>query len=139
MQIAETKTTGAELEFKATVARNWDVIAYYTYTQIDSQLTQVPENQAGVWGKYRFAINGTPGFSVGAGVRYMSQFKDGVAPTTPSVALLGAMISYEAAKWRLALNINNLTDEAYNSVCLSRGDCWWGARRNVVASASYRF
>ena len=139
VQIGETKTTGAELEFKATVARNWDVIAYYTYTQIDSQLTQVPENQAGVWGKYRFAINGTPGFSVGAGVRYMSQFKDGVAPTTPSVTLLDAMISYETAKWRLALNINNLTDEAYNSVCLSRGDCWWGARRNVVASASYRF
>jgi iron complex outermembrane receptor protein len=57
----------------------------------------------------------------------------------PSVALLDLMLAYESAKWRYALNINNATDKTYFSTCLSRGDCWYGARRNIVASATYRF
>lgn len=139
VQAGRTKTTGAELEFKATVARDWDLIGFYNYTDVDAQLTQVPRNQAGVWAKYRFMLNGLPGFSAGAGVRWMGAFKDGVAPETPSVTLLDVVLAYETAKWRLALNINNLTDKVYSSVCLSRGDCWWGARRNAIASATYRF
>jgi len=49
------------------------------------------------------------------------------------------MLAYESAKWRYALNINNATDKTYFSTCLARGDCWYGARRNIVASATYRF
>ncbi|MBB3177289.1 TonB-dependent siderophore receptor [Variovorax sp. Sphag1AA] len=139
VQAGSTKTRGAEFEFKATLAKAWDLVAFYNYTDLDPQLTQVPRNQAAVWAKYRFALVGVPGFSVGAGVRWMSSFKDGVAPETPAVTLLDAMVAYETAKWRFALNISNLTDKVYSSVCLSRGDCWYGARRNAIASASYRF
>ena len=139
VQAGSTKTTGVELEVKATLDKDWDVLGFYNYTNVDPQLTQVPRNQAAVWGKYRFILNGMPGFSAGAGVRWMGKFQDGVAPETPAVTLLDLMIAYETAKWRLALNINNVTDKSYNSVCLSRGDCWWGARRNAVASATYRF
>ena len=49
------------------------------------------------------------------------------------------MAAWESQHWRLALNVNNATDKSYVSTCLSRGDCWWGARRNVVASATYRW
>jgi iron complex outermembrane receptor protein len=49
------------------------------------------------------------------------------------------VLAYDTAKWRYALNINNVTDKVYFSTCLSRGDCWYGSRRNVVASATYRF
>ncbi|MDM0115730.1 TonB-dependent siderophore receptor [Variovorax sp. J22R133] len=139
VQVGETKTTGAELGFIATLGSAWDLIASYTYTNVDQQLTQVPKNQASVWAKYRFALAGLPGFSVGAGVRYMGQFTDTPAPATPAVTLLDAMVAYETAKWRFALNVNNVTDKTYNSVCLARGDCWYGARRNAIASASYRF
>jgi iron complex outermembrane receptor protein len=41
--------------------------------------------------------------------------------------------------WRAALNASNLFDKTFVSTCLSRGDCWWGARRNVVASVAYKF
>ncbi|MDM0031605.1 TonB-dependent siderophore receptor [Variovorax sp. J22P271] len=139
LQAGSTKTKGVELEAKLTLARDWDLMGFYNYTDVDPQLAQVPRNQAAVWGKYRFTVNGLPGFSAGAGVRWMSAFTDGVAPETPAVTLLDLVLAYETAKWRLALNINNVTDKVYNSVCLSRGDCWWGARRNAIASATYRF
>ena len=142
-QVDATKNKGVEFELKTTLARDFDLVANYTYIDVDHKLTDTPRNQVSVWGKYRFSIAGVPGFSAGAGVRYMSGFRDvegaGAGPYVPSVALLDLMLAYESAKWRYALNINNATDKTYFSTCLARGDCWYGARRNIVASATYRF
>jgi len=142
-QVDATKNKGVELELKTTLARDFDLIANYTYIDVDHKLTDTPRNQVSVWGKYRFSIAGVPGFSAGAGVRYMSGFRDvdgaSAGPYVSSVALLDLMLAYESAKWRYALNINNATDKTYFSTCLARGDCWYGARRNIVASATYRF
>ncbi|MFT4195167.1 MAG: TonB-dependent receptor [Ottowia sp.] len=50
------------------------------------------------------------------------------------------MLGYETGPWRFALNINNLTDKTYFSNCESTADrCWFGARRTVTATATYRF
>ncbi|RZI74343.1 MAG: TonB-dependent siderophore receptor [Variovorax sp.] len=142
-QVDATKNKGLELELKTTVARDLDLIANYTYIDVDRKLTDMPRNQLSVWGKYRFAIAGVPGFSAGAGLRYMGHFVDvegsSTGPRIPSVTLLDLMLAYESDKWRYALNINNVTDKTYFSTCLARGDCWYGARRNVVASATYKF
>jgi iron complex outermembrane receptor protein len=138
VQVGRTKTTGAEFEVRTSVSRRLDVIAFYNYARVDEQLTQVPRHQFGLWGKARFGPD-LPGLSAGAGVRWMSAFNDGIAPETPGVALFDAMLAYDVRQWRFALNVNNLTDRVYNSVCLARGDCWWGARRNAIASVSYRF
>ncbi|MBS0340691.1 MAG: TonB-dependent siderophore receptor [Proteobacteria bacterium] len=141
-QLDDTKTRGVELEARGRITSALDVIANYTYTDVDPVLEGLPENMASVWAKYRFQIAGMPGFAVGAGVRWMSALRDvsyGIGPEVPSQTLMDAMVSWENAQWRLALTINNLSDKTYFSTCLSRGDCWYGARRNVVASATYRF
>ena len=138
-QLGETHAKGVELDLKATLARSVDIIANYTYTKVDEQIEEVPHHQASVWGKWRFALAGRSGFSLGAGVRYMSAFHDGDAPTVPALTLLDAMAAWETGPWRLALNVNNLADKTYVATCLRRGDCWWGARRNVVASVAYRY
>lgn len=142
-QLGETKTRGVELEAKGSITPNLDITAHYNYTDLDPQLEGLPRHQAAVWAKYRFAIAGVPGFSAGAGVRYMGSFRDvsfgGYGPRIPSATLLDLVFAYETANWRYALNINNATDKEYFSTCLARGDCWWGARRNIVASATYRF
>lgn len=138
-QLGETHAKGVELDLKATLARSVDIIANYTYTKVDEQIEEVPHHQASVWGKWRFALAGRSGFSLGAGVRYKSAFHDGDAPTVPALTLLDAMAAWETGPWRLALNVNNLADKTYVATCLRRGDCWWGARRNVVASVAYRY
>jgi iron complex outermembrane receptor protein len=79
------------------------------------------------------------GFSAGLGVRHASAFTDGFAPETPSVTLADGLLAYDTREWRVALNATNLFDKTYVSTCLSRGDCWWGARRNLVATVSYKF
>ncbi|XAH22930.1 TonB-dependent siderophore receptor [Xylophilus sp. GW821-FHT01B05] len=139
IQVDSTSNRGIELEWKAAVTSAFDAIAHYNYTDLDAQLTQVPRHQAAAWGKWRFSVGDVHGLALGAGLRSMSGFRDGVAPTTPAVTLIDALLSWDTPQWRYALNVNNLTDKTYNAVCLARGDCWYGARRTVVASATYRF
>ena len=139
IQVGSTQNKGVELEWKAAVTRDIDTIANYTYTDVDAQLTQVSRNQASVWGKWRFAVAGVEGLALGVGVRSMGAIRDGAAPTTPAVTLVDAMLSLDQLHWRYALNVGNLNDKTYSTICLSRGDCWLGARRTAVVSATYRF
>ena len=139
IQVGETRNRGIELELKTVIGNDFDLIANYNYINLDDKLEGLPEHQASVWGKYRFALGDVQGFSAGAGVRWLGGFNDGDAPRTPSVTLVDAMLAYDSGPWRFALNANNLFDKTYVSTCLDRGDCWFGARRTVIASASYRF
>lgn len=142
-QVGATRTKGLELEVKGSVTSNLELVAHYNYTELDKQLEGLPKHQASAWAKYRFSIAGVNGFSAGAGVRWMGAFRDqqggGNGPEIPAAALLDLMFAYDTANWRYAVNINNATDKTYFSTCLARGDCWYGARRTVVASATYRF
>ncbi|HEY8357548.1 MAG TPA: TonB-dependent siderophore receptor [Ramlibacter sp.] len=139
LQAGTTKVTGLELEFKGRFNASTDFVSHYNYTDVDTQIEAVPTHQGAAWVKHRFSIAGVRGFSFGAGVRYMGPQRDGSAPTMHSVALLDTLLAYENDTWRYALNVSNLTDKVYASTCLNRGDCWYGARRTVVASATYRF
>lgn len=138
-QVGKTRNRGIDLELKTAIGRQFDLIANYSYIDLDEQLEGLPKHQASLWSKYRFSVGDVNGLSLGAGVRWLGGFRDGVAPRTPSVTLVDAMLAYETPSWRYALNINNLLDKTYVSTCLGRGDCWYGSRRSIVASASYRF
>ncbi len=139
IQVDSITNRGIELDAETTIVRRLDLIAHYNYIDIDKKLTIMPRHQAAAWAKWRFDIANVQGFAVGAGVRYASSFKDGVAPTTPTATLADALLSYDSRHWRYALNANNLFDREYVAIALSRGDSWYGARRNVVASMAYRF
>ncbi len=91
---------------------------------------------------------GVPGFSIGGGVRYIGEsWSTGVSPvtglvhtiTTPSHTVFDAMLAYENAHWRFQVNASNLTDEIYFATCLTRGDCFYGTRRMVMSSVTYKF
>lgn len=135
----ETSTHGLELELKAKISSALDVVASYTYTDVDRLIEATPFNIASAWGTYRFSAFGVDGLSVGAGVRYLQSYKDGRAPQVPRVLLGDAMVAWDAPHWRFALNVNNITDKTYIASCLDRGDCWWGTQRNIVATATYKF
>ncbi|MDQ2823710.1 MAG: TonB-dependent siderophore receptor [Pseudomonadota bacterium] len=138
VQLGSTDAKGVELEARGRVWQEIDIIAQYNYIDLDTQLEAIPKHQASLWAKRNFVVAGTR-LSGGAGVRHMSDFKDGAAPVTPAVNLVDAMIAWDTPQWRIALNINNLADKTYVATCLGRGDCWFGARRNAVLSATYRW
>ncbi len=139
-QTGEVKSRGVELELVGDVTRTLAINASYNYSHLESEeLGGMPKHRAAIWGAQRVELDGIGTLVGGAGVRYNAAYRDRVAPITPSYTLFDLMLSLERAKWRWALNINNLTDKPYLGTCESWGICTYGARRNVIASASYRF
>ena len=139
VQLGKTDARGVELEARGQVVKGLELIAQYNYIDLDKQLNGIPSQQTSLWTKYNFAAGGITGLSVGGGVRHMNSFRDGNAPTTPDVTLVDAMFAWDSVNWRVALNVNNLANKTYVATCLSRGDCWFGAKRNAVLSATYRW
>jgi iron complex outermembrane recepter protein len=155
IQGGKTKSRGFELEALANLTDNIDLIANYTYTKArrdnsltdaggnplqDTRIAEVRDNTASLWATYKFNIAGIPGFRVGAGVRYLSDNKDETSTLElPSVTLFDAMFAYEDDTWRAAINGTNLGDKVYFASCLSRGDCWYANRMNIVGSLTYKF
>lgn len=141
-QTGETETTGVELDARATIAKSLEIIASVTRTNIDEALEGLPRDNASIWAKYSFALGGAQGFSVGLGVRWMDSYRDGAdpaRPTVPSSTIFDALLAWDSPQWRVALNATNLTDKIYVSTCGARGDCWWGARRSVIGTVTYRY
>lgn len=152
IQIGAARIRGLELEAQGNIDA-WSVIGSYTYTRVranagdyggnlnsSEQLEGIPENSASLWAVHDFSAAGLTGFKLGGGVRYVDHIGDGSGNVfVPSVTLFDAMASYDVAAWRFSLNANNLADKSYIAVCLERGDCWFGARRRIVGSVTYRW
>ncbi|EHU16561.1 fhuA outer membrane receptor for ferrichrome, colicin M, and phages T1, T5, and phi80 domain protein [Escherichia coli DEC1C] len=54
------------------------------------------------------------------------------------------MIKYDIARFGMpgssvGVNVNNLFDREYVSSCYRDYACYWGAERQVVATATFRF
>ena len=148
IQTGKVRIRGAELEVISSLTRELDVIAAFTYTDAKvlegdnagKRVETVPLYQASLWAKHRFSIAGMQGFSAGAGVRYIGESWDGADHfKTPSYALFDAMLSYENEKWRFQINSTNLVDKIHVTTCLARGDCFYGSRRTILSSATYKF
>lgn len=150
VQLGEVHVKGLELEYKGSIARDWDWIASYAYTDarvsrsngadLGKRISGVPKHTASAWVTRRFSVGGVPGFSVGGGVRYLGESWDGMdGVRTPSATLFDAMLAWDNGPLRLSLNIANLADKVQLTTCLARGDCFYGQRRTVTANATYRF
>lgn len=148
IQTGKARIRGAELEVLATIARDVDLIGAYTYLDTEvlegdnagKHLNSVPEQQASLWAKYRFSLFGVSGFSIGGGVRLIGKSWDGTDTiVTPSYALYDAMAAWENKNWRFQINGTNLADNIHVTTCLSRGDCFYGARRTILAQLTYKF
>ncbi|HEY8361217.1 MAG TPA: TonB-dependent siderophore receptor [Ramlibacter sp.] len=149
IQVGEIRTRGAELEAKHEMAGGWTSTAAYAYTDAriarsngadqGKRLASVPTHSASGWLMRRFAV-GTGAVTLGGGVRYLGTSWDGLdSLQTPSATLLDALAAWDNGPLRLALNVHNLADKVQITTCLARGDCFYGPRRMVVASARYLF
>ncbi|AEF89123.1 MULTISPECIES: TonB-dependent siderophore receptor [unclassified Delftia] len=150
IQQGEVRSRGFELEARTAVGRNANLILAYAYTEaatIKASPLQpeqeglrspgVPYNQLSIWGDYNFGILGLPGLKIGAGMRYVGSTRSQTNNPVPAFTLFDAMVSYTTGPWRLALNVNNLTDKTYIGNCTY--GCFYGEPRRVIGTATYRW
>lgn len=158
VQTGEVRARGIEVEARATVFDNLDLIAAYAYTDAEvtksngvdlgKRPTVVPRHMASLWGHYTFRTGMLAGLGLGAGVRYVGEGAGDPGNTffTPDYTLVDAAISYDfgaanpALKaWKLQVNAHNLFDKEYISGCYAAVQCSFGLRRTVLATLSYRW
>lgn len=151
-QTGKIRSRGLEIEAKAEVGRDLDIIMAYTYTDATVRASNipgevgerfnVPRHMASAWADWRLARLGLEGWRVGAGVRYVSSRANRPSQDWlggPAYTLFDARIGYERGPWSAALNVTNLTDKTFiPSICYS-GQCQYGEPRRVMASVGYRW
>mgnify|MGYP003866404513 CR=1 FL=1 len=76
---------------------------------------------------------------LGTGVRYVGENWSGGAVRTPSYTLVDALAEVNWRQWRMSINATNLFNKKHYAACLSRGDCFIGADRNVFGTLTYAF
>ncbi|MCS3433152.1 ferrichrome porin FhuA [Klebsiella sp. BIGb0407] len=151
----EIRVRGAEFEAKAALNLNINLTASYTWTDAeytkDTDLkgnapVQVPKNMASLWGDYTFHNGALSGLTLGTGGRFIgSSFGDPANSfKVGSAAVMDAVVKYDLGRFGLndssiALNINNLLNREYVASCFQTYGCYWGAERQAVATATFRF
>ncbi|MEI2416015.1 TonB-dependent siderophore receptor [Orrella sp. JC864] len=156
VQTGAIRSRGLELEARADIARQWQLIGAYTYTRAKILRSNagdegtsppgVPRHTLALWGVYRFGEATAPGLRVGAGARHVigtSGYVLGATPTRdrlPSYTVIDAMLGYERGPWSLTLNVNNVLDKRYVQSCYyATTTCFYGEGRSAIARAAYRW
>lgn len=147
-QIGEVRNRGVELEAVANVTEELTLIGNVSF--IDSEIiedanssyvgntpSQIADQLASAWANYRFLSGPLDGLTLGAGARYVG---DSYADNTetnvvPSYTLFDATVSYRIEDYKFQVAAKNLADKEYVATCDFY--CFYGDRRNVIASVTY--
>ncbi|MBM7482985.1 iron complex outermembrane receptor protein [Bradyrhizobium sp. USDA 3686] len=151
-QTGEVTSRGIELEAVANATRELKLIGSFTAYRLfnsrdlDPALvgktpTNTPELLVSGWADYTFKDGPLAGFGFGGGLRYIGSSWADTANTleVPAVVLGDLALHYEWQNWRTALNVVNLTDKIYVASCAAASSCFYGDRRRVTASVSYKW
>lgn len=151
----EIRARGVELEAKAALSASVNLVGSYTYT--DAEYTtdtnykgntpaQVPKHMASLWADYTFFDGPLSGLRLGTGGRYTGSSYGDPANSfkVGSYTVVDALVRYDLARVgmagsNVALHVNNLFDREYVASCFNTYGCFWGAERQVVATATFRF
>lgn len=161
VQSGEIRSRGVELEAKAALNANVNLTASYTYT--DAEYTedtllkgktpvQVPKHMASLWSDYTFHETALSGVTLGAGVRYVGDsqglYSSGSEQNqnfkVAGYTTVDAALKYDLGRFGLpgssvGVNVNNLFNREYVASCYREYACYWGAERQIVGTATFRF
>ena len=165
VQTGEVRSRGVEVEGKSEVNRNLSLLASYTYldqvvtksnnaAQLGRQLPGFAKHTASGWADYTFRGGALDGFGLAGGVRYIGEsagstsnfFPNSTIPFfVPSVTLFDAAVHYDFSglgpRYKgllLQVNATNIFDKTYVTYCQDPG-CYYGLRREVIATMRYRW
>jgi len=156
-QIGEVRVRGIELDARASLSNEIDIVGGYTHLQpivasslegnIGKDVVNIPRDYASLWGFYTFRSGPAAGFGVGLGARYIGESFGDAANTMliPGYGLMDAAISYDFsylgkqyAGLKLQVNATNLFNKYYVSTCFTgEAYCALGAPRRVLATLKY--
>ncbi|XYQ53388.1 ferrichrome porin FhuA [Pectobacterium carotovorum] len=155
VQNGEIRSKGIELEAKAALTENVDVIGNYSYTDAeytkdtlykDNRPSEVPKNMAALWGNYTFHETALSGLTLGLGGRYIGSTEGDSANSfkVKSYTIWNAAVQYDLARFNLpgsnvGVSVNNLFDKEYVAGCYATTACYYGAERQITATATFRF
>lgn len=165
--LGEANVRGLELEAVGNVNDNLKLTAAYTYantkmTKVSDPLDKnrplplTPEHQASIWADYTWHKGALEGFGIGFGARYIGEtdniaigskgyVADAAYGHTDAYTVYDAAVHYDLGKVNKALkgatvsvNANNVFDKQYLSTC-DGFYCYYGDRRNIMASVDYKW
>ncbi|MFC0267433.1 TonB-dependent siderophore receptor [Kushneria aurantia] len=157
--VGDIRSRGLELSANIGLTERLDVIAGYSYSEVEYQHdnalvapnieagntpVKTPEQMASLW----LARDFRGGVRGGIGARWMGELQASADNRlqTDDYTLVDAFVSVELGELSTALegaslrlNAANLFDEAYVSACFSPTYCYFGDERSVTATLDYRF
>ncbi|BCL70596.1 ligand-gated channel protein [Vibrio nigripulchritudo] len=157
--IGEVRSRGLELEARTMLSDNLDVIANYTYTDIETTKDNnpanvgqvpvfVPKEAANLWSNYYVNDGAMQGLRVGGGVRYVGEavLNDTNDRNTGKVAgytLVDMSLGYDLSQFSDSLQgasanfvANNLFNTEYYT-CWNESHCWYGQERTVELNVKF--
>jgi iron complex outermembrane receptor protein len=152
VQEGEVEVKGVELEVTARIRER--LTFNLAFTSIDTEVTQtsdptvlgnelvaVPDMLASALVDYTFQEGPIAGFGFGLGLRHRGEmFGDGANQfQSDDVTVYDAILHYDTANWRIAVNASNFTDEIFVDRCSSTSNCFYGTRRLVTGSVTRKF
>ena len=148
----EQRSRGFELDFSGRITPNWQVFGSYGYT--DSEITEsnngdeglpvvgAPEHTASLWATYAVTEGWLRGLTLSLGAQHVGErlvmgdanFDGDTSDQVKldSHTLVNASASYAWKRWRVALNLANVTDRKYVDAA------WGGLSRSVHAGAPFK-
>jgi iron complex outermembrane receptor protein len=155
----EIRSRGIEVEGRASLSDNLDLIGAYSYIDADitesnaagvegNRVPQVPHHLASGWANYGFNEGPLRGLQLGGGLRYIGSTYGNDTNTfkVGDVALFDASIRYDlGARFEsfkgveLAVNAQNIADKDYVASCSSEVACYYGTGRLVLGSIRARW
>ena len=158
--VGEVRSQGLELEGRSAVTDNLDVIANYTYTDMEitkdenpanvgQQAIYVPDHAANLWANYTLHDGVMEGLRVGGGVRYVGNavLNNGTTNlnqgSVPSYTLVDLSVGYDLGQISTSMQgatanliANNLFNQTYYS-CYSQSYCWMGQQQTVELNVKF--
>lgn len=154
--VGEMRSRGLEIEGKAELFDNFNVVAGYTYLDTEvvegtlydgasiagNQFSSVPRNMASIWGYYTFPGTGARGdISLGLGARYIGSYYFNAENNTgksDAATLFDAAFAYSVTESaRLTVNVSNLFDKQY---VVGRGTAdYYNPARTIMAGLTYNW
>jgi iron complex outermembrane receptor protein len=152
VQEGEVEVKGIELEVTARIRER--LTFNLAVTSIDTEVTEtsdpavlgnemvaVPDMLASALVDYTFQEGPLAGFGFGLGLRHRGEmYGDGANLfQSDDVTVYDAILHYDTANWRVAVNASNFTDEIFVDRCSSTSNCFYGTRRLVTGSVTRKF